>query len=811
MAVERGAARSRRRWSRLLRERADHLLGLGAGGAAAARAAAARPPGGAATRACGWSSCRGDWIPLPLPDQVRRELPRGAGDRARRPHRGDGLVELLPGRARSIRAGRASPTAGRSRTRATTCSTRGCEPVPVGVPGELYIGGEGLAAGYAGEPALTAEQFVPDPFAGDAGRAAVPHRRPRALPARRQPRVPRPARPPGQDPRLPHRAGRDRGGARRSTRRCARRVVVVREDAPGDRRLVAYVVAARGAGARRPASCAPSCASGCPSTWCPSAFVLLDGAAAHAQRQGRPPGAARAGARRGRRWRSAYVAPRTPAEERAGARSGREVLRRRAGRRPRQLLRAGRRLDPQHPDRRARARRRACASRRGSSSSTRRSPSWRRSAGTARRDRGRAGAGDRAGAADARSSAGSSSRSCPTPHHFNQAVLLEVRRAARRRRCSSGRVAALLRAPRRAAPALRARRRTAGGRPTPRRAEPRACRARRPRRRCRPASRRAAIEAAAAELQASLDLARRAAAARRAASTSAPARPARLLLVVHHLVVDGVSWRILLEDLRDGLPAARAAARPVALPPKTTSFQRWAERLASTPQSEALRRELAYWLARRRGRAAARLPVDHAGGANTRGSARSVVGGARAPRRRGRCCRRCRAAYRTQINDVLLTALAQALARVDRRAARCWSTSRGTGARSSSTTSTCRARSAGSPRSSRCCWTCAAAAGPGEALKAVKEQLRAVPAARASATACCATCGEARARPRAARRCRGRRCSFNYLGQLDQALRRGGAVRAGARGRAGRRRARAARAQPPARRQRQRRRRAGCS
>ncbi len=60
-----------------------------------------------------------------------------------------------------------------SNTRVYILDTHG-EPVPVGVTGELYIGGAGVARGYLNRPELTAERFLPDPFAGGGGRAHVP-------------------------------------------------------------------------------------------------------------------------------------------------------------------------------------------------------------------------------------------------------------------------------------------------------------------------------------------------------------------------------------------------------------------------------------------------------------------------------------------------------------------------------------------------------------------------------------------------------------------------------------------------------------
>jgi len=50
----------------------------------------------------------------------------------------------------------------------------------------------------------------------------------------------------------------------------------------------------------------------------------------------------------------------------------------------------------------------------------------------------------------------------------------------------------------------------------------------------------------------------------------------RLLVIIHHLVVDTVSWRILLEDIEQGYRQAEAGSQ-IDFGPKTASFKRWAE------------------------------------------------------------------------------------------------------------------------------------------------------------------------------------------------------------------------------------------
>ena len=274
----------------------------------------------------------------------------------------------------------------------------------------------------------------------------------------------------------------------------------------------------------------------------PAAFVWLDAPAAHRQRQARPPGPART---RGRRGRAGLPA----AARRARGDPGRPVggaARARAGRGRGQLLRARRRqhpLDPagrpgpgagagDHPAAGVRAPDRGGARRRG------------RDRG---RGRGRDRAGDGAGAADA-----------------DPALVLRPARAgaplqpglraadpgrARPRAAGAGAAWRWWRTTTRCGCALPAAR-TAGG--------ARTCRRRTRAWPCgssgstlaglAPEAQAAGLAEAGGRLQAGL--APEAGELVRAAWFDlGPGRPGRLLLAIHHLAVDGVSWRILLEDL----------------------------------------------------------------------------------------------------------------------------------------------------------------------------------------------------------------------------------------------------------------------
>jgi amino acid adenylation domain-containing protein/non-ribosomal peptide synthase protein (TIGR01720 family) len=172
------------------------------------------------------------------------------------------------------------------------------------------------------------------------------------------------------------------------------------------------------------------------------------------------------------------------------------------------------------------------------------------------------------------------------------------------------------------------------------------------------AAQRPALEAAARDLQRSLDLTD--GPLLRAALLDLGAdQPGRLLLIVHHLAMDGVSWRILLEDLHHAYMQL-VAGQAISLPPKTTSFAHWAGQLLAYAQSEALRQEAERWLALLQPPVGC-LPVDRPHGPNINADARNLTITLDADATRALLID-VPPVYRTRINDVLLAALALAYA-----------------------------------------------------------------------------------------------------------------------------------------------------
>ena len=274
----------------------------------------------------------------------------------------------------------------------------------------------------------------------------------------------------------------------------------------------------------------------------------------------------------------------------------------------------------------------------------------------------------------------------------------------------------------------------------------------------------AAMQQAAAELQARLDLAR-GPLLRIAWFNLGSRRPSRLLIAIHHLAVDGLSWRILLEDLDTLSQQARQGVTP-RLPAKTTSFKQWAQRLAEYARCASLQPEKDHWLQAVPIEHSA-LPVDFPGGAGTEGSTRRVSAILEAEDTRA-LLQQVPHAYGTQINDVLLSALGLTLTR--------WMGQpiveihlEGHG-REQLFEDVDLARTVG--------WFATlfpvrldlrGSAAPGEVLKSIKEQLRRLPSRGIGYGLLRYLAGDAavaarlRARPQP-------EVVFNFLGQLDQTL-----------------------------------------
>ena len=146
----------------------------------------------------------------------------------------------------------------------------------------------------------------------------------------------------------------------------------------------------------------------------------------------------------------------------------------------------------------------------------------------------------------------------------------------------------------------------------------------------------------------------------RALLVDGPQGQQRLLIAIHHLVVDGVSWRVLLEDLQN-VYRQLSEGQSVSLPAKTSALRDWAARLQAYAHSESLREELSLWQAQLAGPTVA-LPVQRPQGARRNSDAETVSVRLDAERTR-QLLQQAPSAYRTQVNDLLLTALARVLCR----------------------------------------------------------------------------------------------------------------------------------------------------
>nr|WKF59528.1 Linear gramicidin synthase subunit D [Paraburkholderia busanensis] len=178
----------------------------------------------------------------------------------------------------------------------------------------------------------------------------------------------------------------------------------------------------------------------------------------------------------------------------------------------------------------------------------------------------------------------------------------------------------------------------------------------------------AAMSARGAQVQASLDLAK--GPVWRAVLFDVPGDNSRLLIAVHHLSIDGVSWRVLLEDLGDAYEHA-LAGRPIALPAPSLSWSEWTAALSAHAQRDTVRDEVTYWRTQLSEttnwsdatRAAGGLPLasrlDETD--STLGASRTILRELDSARTRA-LLQDVPGAYRTRIDEVLLAALVETLA-----------------------------------------------------------------------------------------------------------------------------------------------------
>lgn len=131
-----------------------------------------------------------------------------------------------------------------------------------------------------------------------------------------------------------------------------------------------------------------------------------------------------------------------------------------------------------------------------------------------------------------------------------------------------------------------------------------------------------------------------------------------LLLGVHHAVVDGVSWRILMEDFALGYEQT-GKSEEIRFPAKTDAYRTWSEQLAAYAQSPEMEKERAYWQAVDQMEVPA-VPKDTEADVTTQQDSESLFVRL-APEETELLLKRVHRAFNTEMNDILVTALGIAL------------------------------------------------------------------------------------------------------------------------------------------------------
>ena len=131
-----------------------------------------------------------------------------------------------------------------------------------------------------------------------------------------------------------------------------------------------------------------------------------------------------------------------------------------------------------------------------------------------------------------------------------------------------------------------------------------------------------------------------------------------LLIIIHHLTIDGVSWRILFEDLAAGYAQA-ANNEEISLVDKTDSFKKWSEKLQTNACGKELMREEEYW-DRLEETDTAVLPKDNIAQENKMMDS-NILSMDLSEADTKRLLSNVNRAYNTEINDILLTALGLAV------------------------------------------------------------------------------------------------------------------------------------------------------